>query len=38
MTPNGQRELLTQQRVIALFLNEFGYRYFGNRSNRDNRP
>ncbi len=34
MSSVGQREILTQQRVIALFRDTLGYRYLGNRKSR----
>jgi len=34
----GQRESLTQQRVVALFREVLDYRYLGNRIDRENRP
>ncbi|MGI8547363.1 MAG: type I restriction endonuclease, partial [Gemmatimonadaceae bacterium] len=36
MTPIGQPERVTQNRVIDLFRDELGYRYLGDRSDRDN--
>jgi type I restriction enzyme R subunit len=36
MTPIGQPERVTQQRVIALFRDELGYRYLGDRTDYDN--
>ena len=35
MTPVGQSERATQNRVIALFRDELGYRYLGGWTDRD---
>ena len=36
MSKVGQREILTQKRVIAFFKDALGYAYLGNWQDRDN--
>ena len=36
MSPVGDREILTQDRVVAFFRDTLGYEYLGNRRDRDN--
>jgi len=37
MSNVGQRERATQNRIVGLFQNELGYRYLGDRHDRDNK-